>query len=85
MGVNPHRNNVMLRCNNCKHVSPLLFASGSAAAGHWIGGLCAVRAIEALHVPGEHRGEAVYTEGPRFPSDRASLKVLAYEGSPPHP
>ena len=30
-----------------------------------------------------HRVEAVDTEGPRFPSDRASLKVLAYEGSFP--
>ena len=32
-----------------------------------------------------HRVEAVYPKGPRFPSDRASLKVLTYEGSFPPP
>jgi len=44
-----------------------------------------LRAIEALRVPGDHRVEAVYPKGPRFPSDRASLKVLSYEGSFPPP
>jgi hypothetical protein len=99
--VNPHRNTLMLRCNNCKHVLPLLFASRSGAGGHRIGGHCAVgairrlrssggfldhaRAIEALRVPDDHCVEEGYAEGPRVPSDRPSLKVLAYEGSFPPP
>jgi hypothetical protein len=47
-GVNPHRNNVMLRCNNCKHVSAVMFASRSGAVSHWIGGHCAAGAIRRL-------------------------------------
>jgi hypothetical protein len=39
------------------------------------------RAIAALRISGDHRVEAVYTEGPRFPNHRASLKALAYRGS----
>ena len=84
----------MLRCNNCKHVSAVIVRSRSGAAGHRAVGairrlhssrglLDHLRAIEALRVPGDHRVEAVYPKGPRFPSDRASLKVLTYEGSFP--
>jgi hypothetical protein len=91
-GVNPHRNKILLRCNNCKQVSAVIGRYRSGAAGHCAVGaigrlhssrrfLDHVRAIEALRVPGDHRVEAVYPECPRFPSDRASLKVLTYEGS----
>jgi hypothetical protein len=71
-GVNPHRSNVMLRCNNCKHIST--FCSLADRARRAIGRHCAARAIrrlrssrgfldharafEALHVPGDHRNEA---------------------------
>ena len=88
-GVNPHRSNVMLRCNNCKHIST--FCSLADRARRAIGRHCAARAIrrlrssrgfldharafEALHVPGDHRNEAATLRA----RDRASLKVLATE------
>ena len=43
----------------------------------------ALSVLSARYEDFAHRVEAVDTEGPRFPSDRASLKVLAYEGSFP--
>jgi hypothetical protein len=36
-------------------------------------------AEQALRVPGDHRIEAIYPEGPRFPTDRVLLNALAYK------
>ena len=38
-GVNPHRSNIMLRCNNCKHASAVIVGELTGAAGPRIGGM----------------------------------------------
>jgi hypothetical protein len=43
------------------------------------------RAIEALHVPGDHRGEAATLRARDSRATVLRLKVLAYEGSFPPP
>ena len=38
-GVNPHRDNLMLRCNNCKDASAVIVGELTGAAGPRIGGM----------------------------------------------
>ena len=38
-GVNPHRNNLMLRCSNCKDASAVIVGELTGAAGPRIGGM----------------------------------------------
>jgi hypothetical protein len=60
-GVNPHRNNLMLRCSNCKRAFTAVARSRPGAAGRWNGSHYAVRAIPKtsliaqLRVPGDCR------------------------------